>query len=140
MKLITDYVGEIEYEKNEVIHFPEGVFGFEDSKNFIIVGEIVKEFPFVWLQSIDEAHVVFVLTNPFLFVENYDFELAERDLKTLKTDKIGDINVYTTVVIPAESKKATINLKSPIVINTDKMIGLQAILDEDYPYKHPLFK
>lgn len=140
MKINTDYMGEVEYNQDELISFPEGIFGFEENKNFIIIGELSKDFPFIWLQSTDKASVVFVLTDPFLFVENYDFKLGEDDLAKLKTDKPEDINIYSMVVIPTDSKKTTINLKAPIVVNHEKRIAIQAILDEDYPYKHTIFK
>lgn len=139
MKIVTDYVGEVEFTEDELINFPDGLFGFEDQKKFIIVGEMAKEFPFVWLQSTEDAHVVFVLTDPFLFVENYDFKLGDEEVKTLGTEDIKEISVYTTVVIPVESQKTSINLKSPIIVNAKKRVGLQAILDEDFPYKYSLF-
>lgn len=140
MKINTDYMGEVEYNESELISFPEGIFGFEENKNYIIIGEISKDFPFIWLQSTDDASVVFVLTDPFLFVEDYDFKLSEENLDLLKTDKAENINVYTMVVIPTDSKKTTINLKAPIVINQENRVAIQAILDEDYPYKHTIFK
>lgn len=139
MLINTDYVGDVEYTEEEIISFPEGVFGFEDQKQFIIVGELVSEFPFVWLQSIKDPYVVFVLTNPFLFVEDYDFKLSDDLVEKLGTSDVKALNVFTTVVIPMDSKQTTINLKSPIIINSDKRIGLQVILDENYPYKHPVF-
>lgn len=140
MKITTDYMGEVEYNEDELISFPEGIFGFEENKNYIIIGELSQDFPFVWLQSTDDASVVFVLTDPFLFVEDYDFKLSEENLVTLKTEKAENINIYSMVVIPTDSKKTTINLKAPIVVNHEKRIAVQAILDEDYPYKHTIFK
>lgn len=140
MKITTDYMGEVEYNEDELISFPEGIFGFEENKNYIIIGELSQDFPFVWLQSTDDASVVFVLTDPFLFVEDYDFKLSEENLATLKTEKAENINIYSMVVIPTDSKKTTINLKAPIVVNHEKRIAVQAILDEDYPYKHTIFK
>lgn len=140
MKINTDYMGEVEYSEDELISFPEGIFGFEENRNYIIIGELSKDFPFVWLQSADDASVVFVLTDPFLFVEDYDFQLSEENLELLKTREPEKINIYSMVVIPTNSKKTTINLKAPIVVNHEDRIAIQAILDEDYPYKHTIFK
>ncbi len=135
----TDYVGDVEYAEDEVIKFPNGIFGFEDQKEFIIVGELTPDFPFIWLQSIKDPYVVFVLTDPFLFVKDYDFKLSEEIVHTLGTGDVNDVKVFSIVVIPMDSKKTTINLRSPVVINADKRIGEQAILDEDYPYKYFVF-
>ncbi len=139
MKIVTDYVGEIEYTKDEIISFPDGIFGFEDEKEFIIVGTLSKDFPFVWLQSTKDQSVVFVLTDPFLFVEEYDFSLEEDIVKKLAIEGAEDLEIFGICVVPNRIKDTTLNLRSPIVINANKRIGLQVILEEDWAYKHPLF-
>ncbi len=139
MKLFTDYIGEVEYDESEIIKFPEGIFGFEEHNDFIIVGEFSEDFPFVWLQSIKDANVVFVLTNPFVFVEEYDFALNDESIKKLDIKTPEEIQVYGIVVIPKKTSEATINLKSPIVINVEKREAYQIILDGDWQYKHKLF-
>ncbi len=140
MKILTDYVGEVEYTKEEIISFPMGIFGFEEHKEFIIVGSLSKEFPFVWLQSIKDENVVFVMTDPFLFVEEYDFALNEESIQTLEIKSPEDLEIFGICVVPPQIKDTTLNLKSPIVINATKRIGLQVILDEDWAYKHRLFE
>ncbi|MDO4772146.1 MAG: flagellar assembly protein FliW [Bacillota bacterium] len=140
MLIQTDYIGEVEYSEEELIVFPEGIYGFEDYTKFIIVGELTKEFPFVWLQSVEDEKVVFVLTDPFLFVEEYDFSLNEENVEKLQIAGQEDLQVFGICVIPNEIKETTLNLKSPVVINANKRQGLQVILDEDWPYKHKLFQ
>lgn len=140
MQIQTDYIGEVEYSEEELIVFPEGIYGFEEYTKFIIVGELTKEFPFVWLQSVEDEKVVFVLTDPFLFLEEYDFSLNEENVEKLQIAGQEDLQVYGICVIPNEIKETTLNLKSPVVINANKRQGLQVILDEDWPYKHKLFQ
>ncbi len=139
MKIVTDYVGEIEYTEDEIISFPDGIFGFEEEKEFIIVGALTKDFPFVWLQSTKDQNVAFVLTDPFLFVEDYDFSLEEDVVKKLAIEGAEDLEIFGICVVPNQIKDTTLNLRSPIVINANKRIGLQVILEEDWAYKHPLF-
>ena len=43
-------------------------------------------------------------------------------------------------VVPEEYKDTTVNLKSPIMINTEKMLAVQTIAAENYPIKFPIFK
>lgn len=140
MKIQTDYVGEVEYSTEDLIYFPEGIYGFEDYKEFIVIGQISEEFPFVWLQSIKDENIAFVLTDPFLFVEEYDFSLEEENVEKLKLSGEEDLQIYGICVVPSEVKSTTMNLKSPVVVNVNKRIGLQVILDEDWPYKHRLFQ
>ncbi len=139
MKITTSYIGEVEYDENDVVTFPKPILGFDNLSKYIFVGEITEEFPFVWLQSIEDESVVFIVTNPFLFVESYDFNIQDDDLSLIETDKIEDIEVLTMIVIPENIKDITTNLRSPIIVNKTKKIATQVILEEDYNVKHKLF-
>lgn len=140
MKIETEYMGAVDYTEEEIIHFPNGIYGFPASTRYLIVGTMTAEFPFIWLQSIDEADVSFVLTNPFLFAGDYDFELSDSALKLLKLEEVEDVEVLTTVIVKEEIQESTINLKSPIIVNRKERIAAQVVLDEDYPFKYFLFK
>lgn len=140
MRIVTDYRGEVEYSKEDVIRFEDGLYGFENSKNFILIGNMEKELPFHWLQSVDDENLVFVIVDPFLFVENYDFALDDLTVEQLDVKSVDDISVYTTVLIPGNVEEITVNLKSPIVINTVDRKAKQIILDGDYSYKYNIFK
>lgn len=135
----TDYMGDVEVDEKEIYTFDEGLYGFPDSKRFVFIGGITAEFPFLWMQSLDEAHVVFVATNPFLFKDPYDFELAESVIGALGLNGIEEAAVYTLVVIPEEVKNTTTNLKSPVILNLNNKKGRQVILNEDHPLKYEIF-
>ena len=136
MKLKTPYLGEIEYEKDEVIEFEQGLYGFEEKQSFILVNLDDPEFPFNWLQSIEDEELSFVLTSPFLFVENYEFELPDSVAEVLEIDKPEDALILSTVVLNEEMHKSTMNLQAPIIINRNSNKGRQIILEEDYELKH----
>lgn len=136
----TDYLGEVEVDETEIYTFEEGLYGFPDSHRYVFIGSITVEFPFLWMQSLDENHATFVVTNPFAFKESYDFQLSEKALEELAVEGVEDLVFYTTVVIPEDVKKTTTNLKSPIVLNIRNHKGRQMILSEDYPYKFPIFE
>jgi len=135
----TDYLGDVEVEESEIYTFEEGLYGFPDSRRFVFLGAITAEFPFLWMQSLDEAHAVFVVTNPFLFKEDYDFQLNEHTTEALELQGVEEAGVYTMVVVPEEVKETTTNLKSPVVVNYRNKKGRQVILNEEYPYKYKLF-
>lgn len=136
----TDYLGEVEVDEEEIYTFEEGVYGFPDSKRYVFIGAITAEFPFLWMQSLDESHARFVVTNPFAFKESYDFLLSKNTLEELAVGGSEDLVFYTTVVIPEDVQKTTTNLKSPIVLNVSNHKGRQVILSEEYPYKYPIFE
>ncbi len=143
MVLNTEHLGEIEFKKEDIIHFPKGLPGFEDEKEFIVVltGDI--EFPFSYLQSVKSNDLAFIVTDPFLFLEKYDFELSDDDADFIgitNVEQINDIAIYTMVTIPDDVDQTTINISAPIVINLEEKLGKQVLLKEYDEMKYPLFK
>lgn len=139
MKLVTDYRGEVEYTDEDIIKFVDPIYGFEEETDFLLIANIEPELPFHWLQSIGDETLSFVITDPFLFVEKYDFDLDDFTVEQLEINAVEDIIVYTTVIIPEEIEDITVNLKSPIIINAKSRKAKQVILKEDYAYKHLIF-
>lgn len=142
MVLNTNHLGEIEFQKEDIIHFPKGIPGFEEEKEFLVVltGDI--DFPFTYLQSVKRNDLAFIVTDPFLFLEHYDFEISDEDsvILGLKSDaEIDDITVYTIVTIPEDVNQTTINTAAPIIINLKSKIGKQVILKDYDEVKYPLF-
>ena len=140
MKIETKVFGEIEYTKEEIIFFEEGLYGFGGAKEFILITNPEPELPFHWLQSIEDEKISFIVTSPFLFLDKYDFEIADLIVNRLDIDKHEDLEIYTITVIPSEVKNTTINLKAPLLINKVNRKAKQVILNEDFPYKYSIFK
>ncbi|MDW7662743.1 MAG: flagellar assembly protein FliW [Bacillota bacterium] len=143
MVLNTEHLGEIEFQKEDIIHFPKGIPGFEEEKEFIVVltGDI--EFPFSYLQSVKSNDLAFIVTDPFLFLVDYDFELSDEDAEFIgitKVEQVDDIAIYSIVTIPEDVDQTTINISAPIVINLKDKLGKQVLLKEYDEMKHPLFK
>jgi len=142
LKIRTDYLGEIHFEESDIITFPKSILGFKESK-FILILSSDESFPFHYLQSIENESLAFIVTNPFLFVEDYDFQLSEIELEelelTVEDSTVGAVTVYTIVNLSGGVGEATVNLAAPIVINAAKNIGKQILIDEDAPIKHPIF-
>ncbi len=137
MKLITKHFGEIEIEQNKIINFIDGIPGFEDQKRFIVIDNPDDSVPFKWLQSIDEPELAFIIINPFIFKENYEFDLPKHIIEKLKIKEEKDVVVYSIVVIPDDITKMTANLAGPIIINANEMLGKQIVLDDNrYTTKH----
>lgn len=140
MQIQTTYAGEISYTESDIIWMEKGFYGFPNSKRFIQVGEFTPEFPFVWFQSLDENDLCFIMTNPFLFMDAYDFEIDDELAEAIGVTSPSDVEVFTTVTVASELAETTINLKSPVMINRNNRQGEQVILTEEYAYKHPIFK
>ncbi len=138
VKANTTRFGEIEYKAEEVISFSHGIPGFENELQFIIIANEGKT-PFAFLQSITMQELALVITDPFIFYQDYEFELDEQTKEELELVDVNEVDVWNVLSIPDDFKKTTINLKAPIIINIEKKKGKQIILKEDYLIKAPLF-
>lgn len=140
MKLNTTNFGQIEIDEEQIINFPEGLLGFEDEKQFIIIKNEDEENPFEWLQSVTNPDLAFVIVDPFLVYPNYDIVIPETAQEKLKINDQKEVNVYSIVVVPEDMEKMTTNLLGPIIANINQRLGKQVILDDDrYTTKHYIF-
>lgn len=143
MIIATEHLGNIEFSENDILTFAHGIPGFEEEKQFILIPAEDIEFPFSYLQSVQSADLAFIVTDPFLFVENYDFELSSSDATALNVNNdedLADISVLTIVTIPNDVDQTTINIMAPIVINHAVKVGRQVLLTEYSDTKFPLFR
>ena len=137
MILNTGNFGEIEIHESSVVKFEDGIPGFEDLTNFIVIENPEEDIPFQWLQSVDDRDLAFVIIDPFKFKKDYDFELPQTIIEKLELGSPEDVAVYSIVVIPEDISKMTANLRAPLIINTKNNKGKQIFLDvEKYHTKH----
>ncbi len=140
MKIETANFGQVEIEKEKILAFREGLPGFPEEKEFIVILNHDKDNPFHWLQSVKTPDLSFVIVNPFEIFSDYDLILPQTAIKKLEIEDEKDIIIYTIVVIPEDIKKMTTNLLGPLVVNAKKKIAKQVILEEEkYSTKHFIF-
>lgn len=141
MIINTEIFGEIQIDEEKIITFPEGLLGFEDEKRFAIINTEEEKSQFLWLQSIDNLELAFVIINPFFAFPDYELIIPERVQEKLKIKDEKDVAIYSIVVVPEDMEKMTANLLGPIIININKKLGKQVILDDDrYSTKHFVFQ
>lgn len=140
LKVKTRYNGEVVIEKEKIIQFPGGIPGFPDNKEYFILN-MGESSPFCILQSVDTEELGFVIVDPFTFYQDYAFELPDYLTGLLQIDEENDILIYSIVTLGESLKTSTINLQSPIIINSKKKLGKQLIMNTDeYHTKHSLYK
>ncbi|MGM8364588.1 flagellar assembly protein FliW [Virgibacillus sp. W0181] len=138
MDIQTKYLGEIEIDQEKIIQFPEGLPGFIEEKEFVLL-HIPDNDIFQTLQSVKTPTLAFIIANPYRFYENYIFDLDESVVQKLQIKKPEDVAVYTIVTVKEPFSKSTLNLKAPLVIHSAHKQGKQYILNlDDYPAKAPL--
>lgn len=138
MKLQTTRFGEIEIDPDNIITFNQGLPGFNDQKQFVII-QLEEGSPFHFLQAIDEGDLSFIITDPFVFYQDYEFKIPKSAQESLKIKEKSDVAIWTIITILDSLETATINLLGPIILNMNEKLGKQIILhDSTYRTKHPL--
>ena len=139
MKLSTKYHGIREYQQEDIITFNKGIPGFEGLRKFILF-TVEDDNIFSILHSIEDETIGIILVSPFNVDKNYEFNLDDEIVSSLKINNPSQVLVLNTVTLNSDIKNITVNLKAPIVINNELKLGEQVILDnEKYQVKHPLF-
>lgn len=141
MKAATRLFGEIEIDESKIITFEDGIIGFPDMKKFTLIFDEEKEGkPSIsWLQSMDEPEVAFPVMDPLLVCETYNPSVEDELLKNLGTIKEDNLYVLVTVTVPQDIKELAVNLKAPIVINTDTRKASQIIVEDDLPVRYRIY-
>lgn len=142
MLLSTLHFGDIEIVEDQIIDIENGLRGFDDLKRFVILNNNDTEdpVPFMWLQSVEDPNVAFVLTIPFFFEPEYDVDIPSFIEKSMHIDSAEDVAVYTIVNVNEDFEKSTVNLMSPIFINTKTKKGRQVVLYDSKFSNHKRFK
>lgn len=137
MRKIQTRFGEIEYDPENLLHFPAGMIGFPTLHHFIVMPN-KKEGPLFWIQSVDDPDIAFVLTDPSNFFLDYKVVPDSSELATLKIEKKDECFCLTVVTVPPD-QKITVNLAAPILFSPKTNRAIQVILEKtDYNYKTPL--
>ena len=130
---------EFSFDENGIIEFPEGLFGFENSKRFIPIAMEEGTDAIISLESLDDENVSFIAMNPFMLVDNYEPKLSDIDKKKLDFEKEEDLSFYVLAVVKKPTEESTVNLKCPIVVNAITKKGIQIILNGNkYDFRHTL--
>ncbi len=143
MLIDTRCFGKVDIADEKIVHFPEGLLGFENLKDYTIIYDITngKRAKIAWLQSVEEPELALPVINPFDVMEDYNPTVDEELLKVLGDVTPENIVVLLVVTVPSEVEKTTANLKAPIIMNSDERLGAQIIVEnKDYVIKYPIIK
>jgi flagellar assembly factor FliW len=136
LKINTSRFGEIQVDEKDLINMPEGLIGFPELNQFILLDHDTDS-PFKWLQSVSDAEMAFVVISPLSFRPDYMVEVTEEEVATLKLTNADNAIISVIVTIPMDPKKMSANLKAPLVFNLNNRMGKQIILkDAQYQTKH----
>lgn len=141
MKANTRIFGEIEIQDDKIIRFDNGIIGFPDLKEFTLIFDSEKEdkTSISWLQSLNEPELAFPVMDPLTVYPDYNPSIEDELLKPLGELTPDNLFVLVTVTVPTDIQEIAVNLKAPIVINTDTKKANKLIVDNDLPVRYKIY-
>ena len=140
MEISTKYFDRVSVSEKDVIRFENGMFGFENLKEYILISFEPGSDNLMCLQSTQDSELAFILMNPFNLKKDYEPALTDADIRDLGiTEATRGVFYYAVCVVKDDVSEITVNLKCPVVINPDNQTAKQLILeDERYSFRHSL--
>jgi flagellar assembly factor FliW len=127
MEINSTRFGTIEVDDDRIIHFPRGLLGFPGHTRFALI-QTSEENYFFWLQSVDDANLAFVVTDPSIFFKDYEIPVRDDVREDLELSDLGAAQVF--VICNKAGEWLTGNLLGPLVVNSVNRRGLQVVLTE----------
>ena len=140
MKYQSTRFGEFEVTDNEILNCPDGLYGFEQETQFVLLPfDPNVDSPLEWLQSLTTPELAFVVTDPVPFVPEYEVILIAEDRRAIGLADNETFQIRIIVTVPEDYRQMTGNLLAPLVIHPLLNTGKQVVLTRpDYSTQHPL--
>lgn len=140
MKIETKYFGEMTYTTDELIRFPDGLFGFEGAHEFLLIRLEDDEASPYCLQSTESPDLAFIVLDPFQLMPDYAPDLSDEDCARLGDPSGQHIALYTICVLREPMQDSTVNLRCPIAMHMETHTAFQVILGNEsgYTFRHKL--
>lgn len=139
MNVMTKTMGSVEVEDERIISIPSGLFGFEEYTDFALVDS--EYAPLIWLQSLQDSNLAFLLIDPFLITDDYEADIDDKELMRIGIKDPADVTVFTIVTVPADGSPVTANFQGPLIINKKNRLCMQAVLDSSrWTTKHNIIE
>ncbi len=135
MNIKTRGFGDLTVNEEDAINFTCGMYGFDEYTKYVILKDSPED-DIMYLQSIENTDLSFVLIDPYSIINRYDPNLNEEDLNELRVKTEAELKFLVIAIIKEEIKDSVVNLKSPIAINPNTKIAKQVILQNSYPLRY----
>lgn len=143
MRVNTRLFGEIDIVEDKIIELEKGLIGFSDMTKFTLIFDEEKKDDkgIMWLQSLDETQFALPVICPERILPDYNPTINDELLEPLGELTQDNLFVLVTITVPSEIEKMTVNLKAPIIINTDNRKGGQLIVeDKSVQVRYPVYE
>lgn len=138
----TKFHGSLEYDQEQLLQVPAGLFGFAAETEFLLI-EIPSLRPLVFVQSTRTPNLCFLCLPAQVVDAQYRLVLREKDRRELgglagTVPALNQKTLCLAILTINERQVTTANLQAPLVIDTERHRGMQAIVLGDYSHCTPV--
>ena len=128
---------DVDVNPDSVVSFPDGLPGYENSRQFVLL-DLADLAPLKVLHAVDAPDPCFLVVDPKSALPAYRCELGRADRMRLGASDDNAL-VWLAIVTIRENGDVVMNLRAPIVINPERMVGRQVMPNNcAYPLQYVL--
>ena len=135
MRIETQRFGTLSLNADQLFLFPQGLFGMETLRQWALLPDPQND-AVAWLQSASRGDRAIAMISPRAFFESYRVRISRRELACLHLTPGAELYVMTAVA--GHIGKLTTNLRAPFILNLERRLGCQVIVNDDQPLQKPL--
>ncbi len=130
--------GRIPVAEAQVLRFPEGLPGFEELREFLLLSPPALA-PVQFLVALADPDISFPVLPARLCLAGYAPALGPAELAGLEAAGPDDLALYAILTFDQARAQVTANLRAPLLVNPAARLGRQALLpDSTYALRHAL--
>ena len=130
--------GSVPVAEEEILRFPEGLPGFEELREFLLLSP-PELAPVPFLVALQDPEINFPILPAGMCLESYAPAVHAADVGDLGVCDPSGLAIYAVITFRHERGEITANLRAPLLINPTARLGKQVILsDSTYTLHHPL--
>ena len=141
MNIKTKLFGDVYVDESKLIKFVNGIVGFPELTDFMLIHDSEGSKNIRWMQSIQEPAFAMPVIDPLKIKDDYNPSIEDELLKPLGDMNPENMLVLVTITVPKQIENMSVNLKAPLIINGDNLKACQIIVDDDqYEVKFPIYE
>ena len=125
--LVRSRFADVEVDPRDVVTFPDGLPGYEGRRQFVLL-DVADTAPLKVLHAVNGSDPCFLVIDPTSVLPTYRCTIAAADRLRLEAANDAAL-LWLAVVIVQAGGEVAVNLRAPIVINPERMIGRQMMPD-----------
>lgn len=138
MEIQTSRFGRLDVDDERIITVPNGLLGFPSFTRYALIQSGQEQY-FLWLQSVDEPSLAFLVTDPSLFFKEYQVPVWKETAQELQLADPAALQVF--VICNKVGEWLTGNLLGPLLVNAQNHLAQQVVLTEKkWTTRQPLLR